>query len=385
MIASRQHVLPSTSVLSSPSRSSSVRSCSLPSLSLFCSSVLSLSLLALPAQAQNCAPAGDQSFVCGAINPEDLVQVPGTDAVLSSGMADGTGFYHVNAQTGALSTLGFMVSHDAALFPLCPVAPTPQTLNTHGLNIRSTGAGRARLHVVGHGAREAIEVFDVDATGAVPQLTWIGCVLMPEGLAANSVASLADGSLLATVLFMPGKTFEEAVVLRQNTGAVFEWSPGAAGFTLIEGSELPANNGIETSADGSEFYVASSGLHTIVAFARENPTRQLRSTRLLPFTPDNVHMGPDGLLYTAGMEDDVPECGGIPGANHSIEILSACPRGSIAVAIDPATMEDTVVVHTQATPAFSNATMALPVGDELWLGTFSGNRIARAPRLSAGE
>jgi hypothetical protein len=345
-----------------------------------------LSLLALPAFAQDCASAGGQSFICGAMNPEDMVQVPGTDAVLSSGMTDGAGFYHVDAQTGALATLGFTAKHDASLFPGCPQAPTPQTFNTQGLNIRSTAAGRARLHVVGHGAREAIEVFDVDATGATPQLTWIGCVVMPEGLAANSVASLADGSLLATVLFMPGTTFEQAVALRQNTGAVFEWTPGAAGFTLIEGSELPANNGIETSADGSEFYVVSSGLHTVVAFAHANPTRQLRSTRALPFTPDNVHLGPDGLLYTAGMANDVPECGGAPGANHSIEILAACPRGSIAVAIDPATLQDTVVVQTEATPAFSNATMALPVGDdELWLGTFAGNRIARAPRVAAGE
>ena len=30
---------------------------------------------------------------------------------------------------------------------------------------------------------------------------------MAEGLAANSVASFADGSLVATVLFMPGTTF----------------------------------------------------------------------------------------------------------------------------------------------------------------------------------
>lgn len=352
---------------------------------LLWASLLALAVSALPAQAQDCAAASDQSFVCGAVNPEDLVQVPGTNAVLSSGMADGTGFYHVDVETGELSTLGFTARHDASLFPGCPVAPTPQTLNTHGLNIRSRGEGRARLHVVGHGAREAIEVFDVDATGALPRLTWIGCVLMPEGLAANSVASLADGSLLATVLFMPGTTFEQAVALRQNTGAVFEWTPGAAGFTLIAGSELPANNGIETSADGSEFYVASSGLQTIVAFANENPTRQLRTTRALPFTPDNVHLGPDGMLYTAGMANDVPECGGPPGANHDIQILAACPRGSIAVAIDPVTMQDAVVVQTLATPAFSNATMALPVGDELWLGTFSGNRIARVPRLSGGE
>jgi hypothetical protein len=81
------------------------------------------------------------------------------------------------------------------------------------------------------------------------------------------------------------------------------------------------------------------------------------------------------------MAFDVPECGGPPGPQHSIEILAACPRGTIAMAIDPATMEETVVVRTEATPLFSNATMVLPVGNEYWIGSFSGNRIARAPSV----
>jgi sugar lactone lactonase YvrE len=232
---------------------------------------------------------------------------------------------------------------------------------------------------VGHGAREAIEVFDLDSTGARPTLTWRGCVPMPEGLAANSVASFADGSLVATVLFMPGTTFADAVVDLKPTGAVFEWSPGQAGFTLVRGTELPANNGIEVSADGREIYVASSGLQTVVAFSHSNPARQLRTTRALGFTPDNVHLAPDGRLVTAGMANDVPECGGPPGPQHDIEKLSQCPRPTIAVAIDPATMRDTVIATTTATASFSNATMVLPFDGEAWIGTFSGDKIARVP------
>jgi hypothetical protein len=120
-------------------------------------------------------------------------------------------------------------------------------------------------------------------------------------------------------------------------------------------------------------------LQTIVAFSNENPARQLRTTRPLGFTPDNVHLGPDGRLYTAGMANDVPECGGAPGAQHDIAKLAACPRPTIAVAIDPATMRDTVVARTDKSPAFSNATMVLPVDGQAWIGTFSGDRIARAP------
>lgn len=334
------------------------------------------------AQAQDaCEAAAGQTFICGVTNPEDLVSVPGTNAVISSGMVDGAGFYLIDPQSGAVRTLGFDTKHDAATFPNCPQPPSPQTLNTHGLNIRTLSTGSTRLHVVGHGAREAIEVFEVSGEAAQTTLTWIGCVTMPEGLAANSVAAFADGGLVATVLFLNnGTTFADSVAGRP-TGGVFEWAPGQGGFTFIEGSELAANNGIEVSADGSELYVVSSGRQTIVAMAHSNPTRELRSTRPLPFTPDNVHTGPDGRLYTAGMANDVPECGGPPNAQHTIPILAACPRGSIAVAIDTATMQDTVVVQTEKTPLFSNATMALPVGDEYWLGTFSGNRIARAPAV----
>ena len=326
---------------------------------------------------QGCEPSGDVGYVCGVTNPEDLVLVPGTPWIVSSGMADGAGFYLVDSSSGNAKVLAFTAEHDPK-FAGCTTPPAPQSLNTHGLNIRASGQGRARLYAVGHGAREAIEVFDVDATGAQPALTWRGCVTMPEGLAANSVASFADGSLVATVLLMPGKTFADSVA-RRPTGAVFEWSPGDSGFKLVEGTQLPSNNGIDVSADGREIYVASSGFQTIVAFSHSNPARQLRTTRPLPFTPDNVHLAPDGRLLTAGMANDVPECGGPPGPQHDLAKLAACPRPTIAVAIDPATMRDTVIATTSADAKFSNATMVLTVAGQAWIGTFSGNKIARAP------
>jgi hypothetical protein len=325
---------------------------------------------------QSCGPAGDVEFVCGPTNAEDLVLVPGTDWIIASGMAAGAGFTLIDSATGTGSVLGTRAVHDAAMYPQCAAPPAAAELESHGLSIRAAAGGRSTLYVVGHGAREAIEIFEVDAGGGRPSLTWKGCVPMPDGLPANSVASFADGSIVATVLFMPGTDFADAVVDKKPTGAVFEWSPGDAGFTMIEGTELPANNGIEVSAAGDEIYVASSGLQTIVAFSNTRPARQLRTTGPLPITPDNVHMGPDGRLLTAGMKNDVPECGGPPGPEHSIEILAACPRGSIAIAIDPATMRDRILVETPALDEFSNATMVLPASGELWFGTFSGNRVA---------
>jgi hypothetical protein len=332
------------------------------------------------AQKAGCDPESGVEFICGPQNAEDLVAVPETDWIIASGMAPGTGLYLVDSRAASWSALETRVGHDATTFPRCTAPPDPTTLITHGLNIRAGATGRSTLYVVAHGARESIEVYDVDASGARPALTWKGCVPLPEGLAANSVASFADGSLVATILLLPGTTFADAMNKRP-TGAVYEWSPGDAGFELVEGSELSANNGIEVSADGREIYVASSGLQTIVAFAHSNPTRQLRTTAPLPFTPDNVHMGPNGRLLTAGMKNDVPECGGTPGPQHDLEKLANCPRPSIGLSVDPATMSTTVLVETPTIPSFSNATMLLATGDRYWFGTFSGSRIAYVDRV----
>ena len=294
-----------------------------------------------------CAPSGTVQFVCGPKNAEDLVAVPGTKWLIASGMAEGASLVLIDTRDNSWRVAypgpSPRAAHDA-VYADCTTPPDPARLQTHGLNLRPGSRGHSTLYAVAHGARESIEVFDVDATGREPEVTWKGCVAMPEGLAANSVASFGDGSLVATVLLMPGKTFADSVA-RRPTGAVFEWSPGKHGFELIRGSELPGNNGIETSVDGREIYVVSSGFQTIVALSHENPTKQLRSTRPLPFTPDNVHRGTDGRLLTAGMANDVPECGGPPGPQHDLAKLGSCPRGTIAMAIDPASMKDEGVAH----------------------------------------
>jgi len=342
-------------------------------------SVLTLAVLTAACSSNGCGDEDGVSFVCGPTNAEDLVQVPGTQWIIASGMAAGAGFTAIDSATGEWRSVPVGAGYRNGIYPAaCTAPPDASELESHGLDIRNV-QGRSTLHVVGHGAREAIEIYDVGMDADGPTLTWRGCIPMPEGLAANSVAAFADGAVVATVLFMPGKTFADAVVDRQPTGAVYRWQPGSEGFTLIEGSELPANNGIAVSADGGVIYVASSGLQTIVALANTNPTAQLRMSGPLPITPDNVHMGPDGKLLTAGMKNDVPECGGPPGPAHSIEILAACPRGTIAIEIDPATMADRVLVETPALGAFSNATMVLPAGGRYWFGTFSGDRVASVP------
>jgi hypothetical protein len=243
--------------------------------------------------------------------------------------------------------------------------------------------GRSTLYVVGHGGREAIEIFDVDANGEAPVLTWRGCVLTPDGMEANSVAALADGSLLVTIPLLTDVPIAEAM-MGVDTGGVFSWSPGDAAMVPVAGTQLPYANGIEVSADGREFYVASSGLFNVTAYSNTNPAEVLRRATEFGFVPDNLHMAADGRLITAGLDLHGTACGEFKRSlEFSLEEFAACPRPFTVVAVDPQTMQVEVVATGPANPKFSNITMAVEVNDELWIGSFASDRIAYRSKTDA--
>ena len=159
--------------------------------------LLMLSCVAASAEDDECNAAGEYHFVCGPKNAEDLVLVPATPWIISSGMAPKAAIYLIDSQTKAWTELypgkAPRALQDLETYGACPGSPDPNNFISHGLNLRPGENGHSTLYVVGHGEREAIEVFDVNANGEQPVLTWTGCVTMPEGMAANSVASLSDG------------------------------------------------------------------------------------------------------------------------------------------------------------------------------------------------
>jgi SMP-30/gluconolaconase/LRE-like protein len=326
-------------------------------------------------QRGSCAPAGGLNFICGVENPEDLVLVPNSRWMVASGMAPGSGLHIVdtNAKTAAsiYATSTASARADKTKYANCPAPLDPKQAVLHGLSLRPAQKGRFTVYATNHGGRESIEVFELDTTGATPTATWIGCVLMPMNMAANSVAAFRDGTLVATVLILPGKTFEDAFA-QKNTGAVFQWKPGQPTFTMIPGTELSANNGIDTSADDHEFFVASTTTKRIIAFSRDKPGAKLRTAQLKDFGPDNVRWTAENTLITAGMIDDEPSCGGPPKTEAGIR----CPRGYVVATIDPKTMAVTVVARGPATPAFTGTAIAMRTNNELWLGSFFADRLA---------
>lgn len=334
-------------------------------------------------QAAACPPAAGLTFICGVQNPEDLVLVPGTAWLVASGMAPGSGLHLVDTRAKSVRQLyapGTAATRpDRTRFAGCPGPLDPKQAVLHGLALRLAAAGRYTVYATNHGGRESIEVFELTAapggSGAAPSAVWIGCVLLPAKLAANSVAAFSDGTLVATVLILPGRTFEDAFAGR-NTGIVLQWSPGAPAFVALKGTELVANNGIETSPDDREFYVASTPTRRVYAFSRATPgAGPLRFAQLQDFGPDNVRWTVDNRLITAGLIDDEPACGGRPKDEKGIR----CPMGYAVATIDPKTMSATEIARGPRTPAFTGTAMAAVVGNELWLGSFLADRLAYRP------
>src|SRR5687768_16571407 len=153
---------------------------------------------ALVAQAPDCSPAAGLTVVCGLQNPEDVVVVPGTRWLLTSGMAPGAGLTLVDTQAKTVRRIfapGTAVARaDRSRFGGCPGALDPKQALLHGLALRPATGGRHTIYATNHGGRESVEVFELTAGsgGAPPSVAWVGCVLLPPKLAVNSVAAFSD-------------------------------------------------------------------------------------------------------------------------------------------------------------------------------------------------
>jgi hypothetical protein len=336
---------------------------------------------------QDCSPSGGLRFVCGAEHPEDLAHIPGTPWLIASGFSDAAGLKLVDTRNDTLrrwyTGSPEQVQPDRAAFPDCTAAPDRGLFNAHGISLRPAQEGTYTLYVVNHGGRESIEVFTVDSRAPEPSLTWKGCAVLPQGMAANSVAVFHDGTILATVLTRPGTTITDFVA-GKNTGVVLARKPGAKKFEVITGTELPGNNGLETSPDDKEFYVVAFGWHAVVVFSRAHPGKPVRRAVAPGFMPDNVHWDGDRLI-AAGMQLDEPACGGTRKIINGIADDMRCHRGYTVAQLDPRSMTFGVLAYSEPNADFNGVSAAVIIDNELWLGSYQADRIAHRPLPAARQ
>lgn len=329
-----------------------------------------------------CTPRGDVNFICGLSGPEDFVRIPGTNWIVVSATQGGPiQLIHTRHHT-VLPALASPLEYrfDAASPESCPgpfAIPPGSPSSMLGLNIRAGAKGIHTLYVVHHGFRESIEVFEVNAAPGIPRLTWVNCILAPDGADRknlNSIAPLPDGGLVAT--FPVRTAAARADLLRafagEETGAVHEWQP-RRGWTVVPGSTGPFPNGIEASRDGRSLYVALTGIKKVMRLSRGLP-RVERTTVDVSFHPDNLRWQEDGSLTAAGEYAPTPDA------------LLACltsrrceGTAARAARIDTRTLKAEDIASYPTDDASFFATAALLVDKEIWVGSVRGDRLARYP------
>lgn len=320
-------------------------------------------------QNPGCEAVGVVQFICGHSGPEDLIAVPGTPWVVASGYTVDDGSVRIVSTRDFTTTILLPAAAprerpDTKTYPSCPgpIAGTEQKkFRTHGLALRPGPQQVHTLFAVHHGTRESVEVFELDAKANPPALTWVGCAVAPPRTNLNAVSPLPDG-FIATSLNTEGRAkvrtdgFSDEI-----SGELWEWHPGT-GWQMVPGSDTAGPNGLEISKDGRWLFIGSTSSRSVIRLSR-GQTPPERKTMPVGFSVDNVRWAPDGSLLVAGFILAKP---GAPGSSHVAKL-------------DPNTLKVTQVIDAPSMEKFAVSTAALVVGNELWVGSVRGDRIARYP------
>jgi hypothetical protein len=243
---------------------------------------------------------------------------------------------------------------DAKIYNTCPGPPDTSKLTTHGLSLAPGRGNVHRLFVVGHGAREAIEVFELDARPKTPVLTWIGCAVAADPIGLNSVRGFADGGFIASNFLPRGgaQAATQRMMTGEKNGELWEWHT-ASGWQKVPGSEAAGANGLEMSEDGKTLYVAAWGSQSFFRLSRGSAT-PTRDEIPLGFRVDNIRWARDGSILAAGQ-----------GTGQTV-----------VVKVNPRTLQVTEILKRPGQNGFNGGTVAVEVGGSYWVGSFAGDRIA---------
>ena len=323
---------------------------------------------------------GAERLVNNLPNMEDLHPTPDNRWVIGSAMrAAGRGgaLYAIAVDGSTATTLYPSEAPSPTATTQCPGgAPAAADFAPHGISLE-TDRERHTLFVVNHGGRETVEIFALTpgSEGEPPRLRWRDCIPLPAGSQANSVTPGRDGTVYVTAAGAPfpidsppaGATAPAPI----PGSGVLAWRPGDGWRILTTG--LALSNGLVISRDNSVLYVAEWLGRQVAEIDAEDGTILRRVA--VDFGVDNLRLEDKGGLWLAGQAastDAVMAC--------YLSERRDCGLDSALARVDTTALAVDCAQHLPATPGFSSATVALPLGDRVWLGTFRGDAVGIAGR-----
>jgi hypothetical protein len=269
-------------------------------------------------------PPGTLGTICGFSNPEDVAYAPAASLLLVSQMR-----HPGEAAGGSLAALslgpgGEPMASPRRLWPPadeetgggsagdfdCTAPPDATRFAPHGLAAGEAGPdGEIQVAVVGHGVREAVELFRLRGAGEAAALRWTGCVPLPENAVGNDVWLDGAGGLWVTN-YQPamgglrGLYYTVAGGLGLPTGEVLRWSPSPASrssspspsaWERVPGTRGANPNGLLQMPGGAALAVAFTGsgeIGLVPLPPHGEPVREVE----VGGHPDNLSLSSRGTL-----------------------------------------------------------------------------------------
>ena len=333
------------------------------------------------------APCNDddkQNVICGFQGPEDLAVLPGNRAVVVSelGSVDGSrsgGLALMLLPGGTRQVLATPADVKKGVHasgwgdPNC--APPAGGFAPHGIDLRKRSDGKLALAVVQHFERESIELFELTGAGTQWQAQWRGCVIGPTDAWFNDVVILPQGDLIVSHM-QPRSipfVFEREPGSKHPEGTVYHWT-AHTGFSEVPGARGLMPNGVALSSDASMLFVNYTLMNEVRRI--DLTSGKVTGHAEVP-SPDNSTWSADGSLVVASVtavdEKTLASC----------RAKENCPPGFRLVRLDPKTMSVTPL--REGSPEMVNGgTVGLQVGDEVFVGSYQGDRIGRV-RIGSGS
>ena len=331
-----------------------------------------------PTAILDCVPKDNARPICKFVSPEDMVPLPGNEAILISGYGSarkpgGLVLFPLADETPRTLYAGGSDADKAEAGwgdPAC-TSPPKDKFNAHGIDLVRRSDGRLALLVVQHFGREAIEFFEVTGSGTDWNVAWKGCVLAPPDASLNEVVGLPNGDFYTTKMAsISGASDFTQAIPTEPTGYAFAWT-AKDGYRKIEGTDGVMPNGIAASPDGKTLYLD-------VTMQSEVRKIDVATGKLLGSAsvkmPDNVTWAPDGKrLLVASLHGFETTSFGV-----CVDVQAgACPIPFAIQAVDAETMTALGPVYESTGAPMGGGTVGLQVGDELFIGSFTGDRILR--------
>ena len=320
-----------------------------------------------------CEPDYPLSVVCVVNNPEDLAVTPDNNFLIVSEFG---GIEPLEEMIpGKLSLLDLITEESLPLDisystntwgdGLC-IRKSGDLIGPHGIDLVQRDEDLYQLAVVNHIEYESVEMYELLRKGSQWALNWRGCVKAPIKSYLNDVSLKSDGSFFVSHMYdreVSITTFLAGALFKYDTGYVLQWN-NKEGFSKVVGSEGAMPNGIAFDQSKNLLYI-NDNLGDKVRVLDLTQNKEISRTFLN--SPDNLILKNNSLWVTTLDHEilDTLRCSG----------MKVCTLPFSIYELNPISLEEKNRFSFKKT-IFGLPTVALPIGNKIWIGSFRSDRVA---------